>query len=168
MNIVLIGMPGAGKSTLGVLLAKRMNLGFADVDLLIQQGTGRKLQEIIDEDGLAAFWAIERDTVLRFSPADTVVATGGSAVLDDDAAKHLRSLGPVLYLEVPKEELFPRLTNLATRGIAMKKGETIEDVYAYREPIYRKWADATVDAHTGTPWDAVLRMEEAVKKLSGS
>lgn len=164
-NIVLIGMPGAGKSTLGVLLAKRMNRNFTDTDLLIQQAAGRKLQEIIDEDGLDAFNRLERDIICAFRTEETVIATGGSAVLDDAAAKHLKTLGPVIYLEVPKEELFPRLTNLSTRGIAMKPGETMEDVFAYREPIYKRWADATVDAHTGSAWDAVLRIEEAVKAL---
>ena len=164
MNIVLIGMPGAGKSTLGVLLAKRMNLEFVDTDLLIQRKVGRTLQDVLDKDGLEAFTKLEREVICSFRAEDTVVATGGSAVLDEETARYLKSLGTVVYLEVPKEELFPRLTNLTTRGIAMHPGETIEDVFAYREPIYKKWADVTVDAHTGTVWDAVLRIEKAVKK----
>lgn len=143
-NIILIGMPGAGKSTVGVILAKTLGMDFLDTDLVICRNTGRTLQDILDGDGLEAFLQIEEDTVLGLAPRRTVIATGGSVPLRDGAMEHLKKQGKVLYLQVELEELRRRLSNIKTRGIAFGPGQTLDSLYAYRVPIYEKWADMTV------------------------
>ncbi|RME38683.1 MAG: shikimate kinase [Deltaproteobacteria bacterium] len=144
-NLVLIGMPGAGKSTVGVVLAKRLGLGFVDTDLLIQMRTGRRLQQIIDEDGLQAFRALEEQTVLEFDVCDAVIATGGSVVYSDKAMRHLAALGTLVYLEVPLTELEQRLHDMESRGLVIDPGATLADLYTERTPLYRRWADISID-----------------------
>ena len=148
-NIVLIGMPGSGKSTVGVLLAKALGYDFLDVDLVIQQREGALLQDILDTRGVEAFLDAEETAVCSVSCTDTVIAPGGSAVCREKAALHLKSLGPVVYLKVPLEELSQRIQNLSTRGIAMKPGETLADILAYRAPLYDKYADLVIDCGGG-------------------
>ena len=144
-NIVLIGMPGAGKSTVGVVLAKTAALEFVDTDLLIQKQTGRKLQEIIDNDGIDAFLKTEGDIISRVDCKNSVIATGGSAVFSEIAMNNLRRDGVIVFLDVPLAEIKRRVDNITTRGIAMKSGETLETVYNERLPLYKKYADITVD-----------------------
>ena len=144
-NITLIGMPGSGKSTAGVLLAKLLGYQFLDVDLLIQEREGALLQEILDRRGTAAFLDAEEAAVRSLDCRRTVIAPGGSAVCREEAALHLKGLGPVVYLQVPLEELTRRIHNLSTRGIAMEPGQTLADVMAFRDPLYRKYADLVVD-----------------------
>ncbi|RMF48560.1 MAG: shikimate kinase [Deltaproteobacteria bacterium] len=144
-NIILIGMPGAGKSTVGVVLAKRLGLGFVDTDLLIQMRTGRRLQQIIDEDGLAAFRALEEQTVMEFDVCDAVIATGGSVIYSDKAMRHLAAIGTLVYLDVPLTELEKRLHDMESRGLVIDPGSTLADLYAERTPLYRRWADLRVD-----------------------
>ncbi len=148
-NVTLIGMPGSGKSTVGVLLAKLLGFQFLDVDLLIQEREGALLQEILDSRGTAAFLDVEEAAVLSLNCRRTVIAPGGSAVCREGAALHLKRMGPVVYLRVPLKELERRVQNLSTRGIAMEPGQTLADVMAYREPLYRKYADLTVDCSPG-------------------
>ncbi len=148
-NITLIGMPGSGKSTVGVLLAKLMGYQFLDVDLLIQEREGALLQEILDLRGTAAFLDAEEAAVRTLSCRRTVIAPGGSAVCREGAALHLKGLGPVVYLQVSLEELTRRVQNLSTRGIAMEPGQTLADVMAFRDPLYRKYADLVVDCPPG-------------------
>lgn len=148
-NVTLIGMPGSGKSTAGVLLAKLLGFQFLDVDLLIQQREGALLQEILDSRGTAAFLDAEEAAVRTLNCRRHVIAPGGSAVCREGAALHLKSLGPVVYLQVPVEELSRRIRNLSTRGIAMEPGQTLADVLAYRDPLYRKYADLVVDCPPG-------------------
>ena len=148
-NIVLIGMPGSGKSTVGVLLAKALGYGFLDVDLVIQQQEGALLQDILDRRGVAAFLDAEEQAVCSVRCKRHVVAPGGSAVCREKAAMHLKSLGPVVYLKVPLEELSQRIQNLSTRGIAMEPGQTLADVMAFRAPLYDKYADLVVDCGRG-------------------
>ena len=148
-NITLIGMPGSGKSTVGVLLAKLLGYQFLDVDLLIQEREGALLQEILDRRGTDAFLDAEEAAVRSLNCRRTVIAPGGSAVCRDNAALHLKRLGPVVYLQVPLEELSRRIWNLSTRGIAMEPGQTLADVLAFRDPLYRKYADLTVDCPPG-------------------
>ena len=139
-NIVLIGMPAVGKSTIGVLLAKTLGFAFIDTDLIIQQSTGRLLQDIIDKDGLEAFCADEERAICSVSAGrNTVIATGGSAVYSREAMLHLKKHGVVYYLSLPHEELSKRLVNIKTRGIAKHPEETIEDVFRRRAnmPISR-------------------------------
>ena len=145
-NIVLIGMPAVGKSTIGVLLAKTLGFSFVDTDLIIQQQTGRLLQDIIDKDGLDAFCIAEERAICSVSESENaVIATGGSAVYSREAMLHLKKSGTVYYLSLPTEELQKRLSNIKTRGIAMRPGDSIADVFRRRAELYAEYADITVE-----------------------
>lgn len=144
-NVTLIGMPGSGKSTAGVLLAKTLGYRFLDTDLLIQQREEALLQEILDKKGVEGFLDVEEAAIRTLNCTDTVIAPGGSAVCRAGAIGHLKALGKVVYLHVPLVELERRIRNITTRGIAMEPGQTLADVYAAREPLYRQYADLTVD-----------------------
>lgn len=145
-NVVLIGMPACGKSTIGVLLAKALGFTFIDTDIVIQQETGRLLQDIIDSDGLDAFCIAEERAICSVnSESGCVIATGGSAVYSRTAMLHLKEHGLVYYLSLPTEEVEKRLTNIKSRGIAMRRGDTIEDVFRRRRALYEEYADITID-----------------------
>lgn len=144
-NVVLIGMPGCGKSTLGIVVAKMLCMDFLDVDLLIQKKIGMSLQEYIDRNGVDAFLEVEADTLEEIECENTIISTGGSAPLTERGAKTLAALGKVVYISLPCEEIERRVKNLATRGIAMRKGETLRDIYTQRAPIYERCADVTVN-----------------------
>lgn len=144
-NIILIGMPGAGKSTVGVILAKSMLFGFCDTDLLIQNETGESLCETISKQGIEEFIKLEERVICRQEFSGMVVATGGSAVYGENAMKKLKECGIVVYLKVSPEELEKRVKNIQTRGIAMKNGTTLAELYEKRAPIYEKYADITVE-----------------------
>ena len=144
-NIVLVGMPGSGKSTLGVLLAKAIGYSFVDTDLIISRMAEKTLQRILDEDGLEAFLELEQKVGQELVCDTTVIATGGSMVLCPSAMENLKKYGYVLYIDVPLDEIKRRVTNITTRGIAFGKGETLDDVYRLREPLYNKYADIVVD-----------------------
>jgi shikimate kinase len=148
-NIVLIGMPGSGKSTVGVILAKTLGMDFVDTDLLICKREGSTLQEILDSKGLEEFLNIEERTALDTDLRGTVIATGGSVPLRDAAMEHLRKNGTIVFLDVPLPELERRISNIVTRGIAFAPGQTLADIYAIRLPIYRRWADISVVAGSG-------------------
>lgn len=145
-NIVLIGMPSSGKSTVGVILAKTLGMGFLDTDLTIQQREGELLQTLIDNFGMKRFLEIEEESILSIHPDNTVIATGGSAVFGSRAMEYLRSIGDIVYLELDYPELERRLHNIKTRGIAAEKGETLLDIYNKRIPIYEVWAQVTVNS----------------------
>lgn len=161
-NIILIGMPGCGKSTMGVLLAKIAGYGFIDSDLLIQQREGRKLYRIIEEDGLDYFKWIENEVNASIEADSTVIATGGSVVYGDEAMAHLKEIGTVVYLKVPVDELERRIHNMAKRGIVMKSGETIKDLYAERTGLYEKYADVIIDCSDG---DLAANAEAVARRL---
>ena len=144
-NLVLIGMPGAGKSTVGVVLAKRLGLGFVDTDLLIQLRAGKQLQEIIDKEGLQKFRRLEEQALLEFDVCNTVIATGGSAVYSDAAMRHLGQIGTIIFLDLPLAELEQRLQDMATRGLVIDPNATLADLYDERLPLYRGWADITIE-----------------------
>ena len=156
-NIILIGMPGCGKSTIGVLLAKNLAYGFLDSDLVIQEQSGRKLQEMIDEMGPEAFSAFEDAVNATLIPHNTVIATGGSAVYGTRAMEHFREIGTVVYLNASYETIEKRIRNFATRGIVIPEGQTFRDVYNERTALYEKYADITVDvdADKADIWDVV-------------
>lgn len=144
-NITLIGMPGSGKSTVGVLLAKALGYGFLDVDLIIQQREGALLQDILNARGTEAFLDAEAAAVKSIVCQRCVIAPGGSAVCRPDAAEHLKRLGRLVYLHLSYDALEGRIHNMATRGIAFAPGQTLKDVYDYRVPLYRQYADITVN-----------------------
>ena len=146
-NVVLIGMPGAGKSSVGVVLAKMLKCDFLDGDLVIQNKHEKTLQELINEHGPSGFLAIENNILKEINVQQTVIATGGSAVYSTGAMQHLRAIGTVVYLEISYEELAERLGNLQERGVVLKDGigMSLADLYAERLPLYEQWANVTVD-----------------------
>ncbi len=143
-NIVLIGMPGSGKSTVGVLLAKALQRDFLDTDVTLQAKEGRGLQEIIDQEGLDFFRRIEERHILSLDCRACVIATGGSVVYYPAAMAHLASSGVVIHLDLDLPSLTKRLTNLHLRGVVRVAGQTLNDLYAQRKPFYRKYAQITV------------------------
>lgn len=145
-NIVLIGMPGAGKSTVGVVLAKILGFRFLDSDLLIQEREKRLLCDIIAQDGLEGFLRIEEEVNAGIQAENTVIATGGSAVYGAKAMEHLKEIGTVIYIRLPFEEICARVGDIKRRGIALKEGQSFEELYRERCPLYEKYADMTVDA----------------------
>jgi shikimate kinase len=163
-NIVLIGMPGAGKSTVGVLLAKTLGCKFIDTDLLVQEETERFLQEIIDTDGPDAFMAIEEKTVLSLHRNRAVIATGGSVVYSRRAMAHLKEHGVVVYLQVSYDEMVKRLKNITTRGIVLHPGQDLRALYNERVPLYEQYADITVNCTEGHFEDSVERIAGELKR----
>ncbi len=158
-NIVLIGMPGCGKSTVGVILAKTFGIGFVDTDLIIQQREKRLLQDIIDTDGIENFLDIEAESVKTLDCDNSVVATGGSVVFREDAVKHLKKNGKIFFLNVSLSEIKNRLDNISTRGVAAEKSQTIEDIFDERYPLYIKYADYVLDLENSN-------VEQTVEKIS--
>ena len=146
-NVVLIGMPGAGKSTAGVVLAKMLGYGFIDGDLLIQEQQGATLQQIIDAEGADAFLAIENDALCSLECSRCVIAPGGSAVYSPAAMAHLAANGVVAYLRVSLESLNERLGNLDQRGVVFSGAsvKSLEDLYAQRAALYEQYAHITID-----------------------
>ncbi len=145
MNIVLIGMPGSGKSTVGVLLAKSMLLDFIDTDLIIQNKLSLPLQEIIKQKGTAAFIEIEDNILSELKSNNSVIATGGSAVYGENAMQNLKKDAKTIYLKLPLSEIEKRINNIKTRGIVMAKNETLADIYEARTPLYEEYADITIN-----------------------
>ena len=143
-NIVLIGMPGSGKSTAGVLLAKVLGYDFVDTDLLIQLRESRTLEELLGERGIDGFLDIEGEVCGSLTAERTVIATGGSVIYRETAMRHLSEQGLVVYLQVELDELTARLNDLAGRGVALREGQTLAELYAERIVLYERWAEVTV------------------------
>ena len=162
MNVILIGMPGCGKSTVGVLLAKSLLCEFVDTDLLIQTRYGKSLCELIAKNGLDRFKEMENEVLCSLSCDRHVIATGGSAVYGDEAMRHLRENGMTVYLKLPPEDIVARIQNITTRGIAMKEGCTIADLYEERSPLYERYADITIDCTSLTAEECVSIVAERV------
>jgi shikimate kinase len=156
-NIVLTGMPGSGKSTIGVILAKELCMDFVDTDELIQSREGMTLQEIIDTTGQEAFVELEKKYIMELDVAGTVIAPGGSVVLYEDAISSLKQSGTVVFLHVPIDIITPRI-NLLDRGTVRNPGETLDDVWRYRKPLYRKYADVIIDCGRMEQMEIVLRI----------
>lgn len=144
-NVILIGMPGAGKSTVGVVLAKKKGCRFLDSDLLIQERYDALLHELITEYGTDGFLKIEEEVNASIDVKRTVIATGGSVVYGRRAMEHLREIGTVVYLQLSCGTIRERLGDLNERGVALREGQTFEDLYRERTPLYEKYADVTVD-----------------------
>ncbi len=145
-NVILIGMPGSGKSTVGVILAKLLACDFVDTDLLIQQADGRPLQRIVDEDGYLALRAIEERVICALECHDTVIATGGSAPYSEQAMHHLGGGGTIVFLDVDLEMITRRIGDYATRGLAKRPEQTLADLFVERRELYTRYADLTVAA----------------------
>lgn len=161
-QVILTGMPASGKSTIGLLLAKSTCRDFIDTDLILQKREKSTLQKMIDQNGME--WFVQHETAAMRSLSQDlppgIIATGGSVVLSDDAMKHLQSLGQIIFIDVPLADLKKRLNNIHTRGIAMIPGQSLEDIYKQRLPLYRKYADYILDAGS-------CKAEELVEKLTG-
>lgn len=167
MNITLIGMPGSGKSTVARLLSKKLGYTFLDVDPLIVKSYGApNLQAVLDSLGTEAFLDAEAEVISALSCENTVLAPGGSAVLREKGALHLKSLGPVIYLKPSVEALTRRLGNLATRGVTLAPGQTLRDLYAYRSPYYEKYADVTIAGDQPRPEDTLALVLSALETLT--
>ncbi|MGM0462025.1 MAG: shikimate kinase [Fibrobacterota bacterium] len=162
-NITLIGMPGAGKSTVGIILAKSTARGFIDTDVLIQINEQKSLQDILDSQGHMALRDIEESVILRLNLADHIIATGGSAVYGDRAMMHLKKHSTVVYLHASLEEIERRIPNFKTRGIARRPGQSLEDLFTERSRLYRHYADFTVETE-GKTLDAIA--DEIAEKTS--
>lgn len=163
-NIVLIGMPGAGKSTLGVVLAKILGMDFVDGDILIQNQAGNTLQKIIDAQGVDGFLQVENDVLAAVDVQNTVISTGGSAIYSDEAMRHLTDIGTVVYLDVSLEELRSRLGSLHERGVVMRKGVSmsLDEIFEERGPLYRKYAEVTLQTDGLTVREATRKLVDAL------
>ena len=157
-NIVLIGMPASGKSTAGVILAKVLGKKFIDTDLVIQEREKALLADIIKDKGVAGFMKTEEEAILSVDVKNTVIATGGSAVYGEKAMEHLKENGTVVYLKVEKDELFKRLTDIKERGVVLREGENIEEMYDSRIALYEKYADIIIEERDST-------IEETIRKI---
>ena len=146
-NIVLIGMPGAGKSTVGVVLAKNMGLRFLDSDICIQEQENSLLHEIIARDGLDGFIKVENRVNASLDVENSVIATGGSVIYGKEAMDHLGAIGTIVYLKLPYEEIEERIGDLTKRGVAVCDGQTLLDLYKERVPLYENYADITINCY---------------------
>jgi len=144
-NLILIGMPGCGKSTVGVVLAKALGMDFIDSDLVIQKVAGKRLSQIIDESGDEGFREVENRVNAQLEAENSIIATGGSVVYGEEAMRHLKAIGTVIYLRLSCEAIEERLGDLHARGVTIRPGWTLQDLYNERIPLYERWADITVD-----------------------
>ena len=157
-NIILIGMPTSGKSTVGVIAAKILGMDFVDTDILIQQRTCKRLSTIIEEDGADAFLKCEEETLLSLDACNCVIATGGSAIYSEKAMAHLGKEAVIVYLKVDKNELNRRLKDVKGRGVVLRESESIDDMFETRIKLYERYADITVS-------EEGLTLEETVERL---
>ena len=157
-NIIFIGMPASGKSTVGVVVAKRLGLGFVDTDLLIQAQEKKLLKEIIEEVGNEGFLKIENQVNRDLMVEDSVISPGGSVVYCEEAMNHFKEIGTVVYLQVPFETINQRISNAKNRGVVLKDGQTLKDLYNERTALFEKYADYTIP-ETG------LSLEETIDKV---
>ena len=162
LNIILIGMPGAGKSTVGVLLAKRLGYNFVDTDLLLQSQQQCRLQQLIAREGLENFKVIEEQVLIELTTIHSVVATGGSAVYSERAMGRLRTLGQLVFIDIPLEELLGRVHDMDNRGLVIGPNETYENLYKERLPLYQKYAEVTIPGGGMTVEAVAAEIEKSV------
>ena len=154
-NIVLIGMPASGKSTVGVQLAKWLSMGFIDTDLLVQARAGESMQAFQDTNGMEAYRTLECDTAGSLVCENCVIATGGSVVYCDSAMQHLKAIAKIIFLDVPVEAIMQRIGSMAERGVVIQPGMTLDDLHAERRPLYLQYADEVIDC-SGKGQDQLL------------
>lgn len=166
-NVVLIGMPGAGKSTLGVVLAKIMNYDFVDADLVIQGKRNQTLQAIIDACGPLGFLEVENQILSEIEANETVISTGGSAIYSEEAMAHLKEIGVIVYLKISYEQLVGRLSDLQERGVVLKGGigMSLKELYVERKPLYEQYAEITVDVEDLTITAGARKVTDAVRRF---
>lgn len=162
-NIVLIGMPGSGKSTCGVLAAKALLKNFFDTDLLLQGMEEEKLQDIIDKKGIDYFLNAEEKAILSLDINATVIATGGSVVYSQRAMEHLKSMGRVIYLHLDYDTMVKRIKNITTRGVVLKSGTSLLDMYNERLPLYKQYADDVIYCDKNTVEETVEQIVRLIK-----
>lgn len=162
-NIILTGMPGVGKSTVGVVLAKSLGMRFVDSDLLIQERYKKLLHELIEERGIEGFLLAEDEVNASIQTDNAVIATGGSVVYGKNAMEHLKQIGTIVYLKLSCRELAVRLGDLNERGVVIKDGQDLEGLYAERIPYYEKYADLTIDCENKMIKDIVARIKTCVE-----
>lgn len=162
-NVVLIGMPGAGKSTIGVILAKVLGFSFIDSDLLIQEQEGCLLKDIIKEKGIEGFQTIENQVNRSINTENSVIATGGSIIYCPEAMDHLRKIGIVVYIELSYETINKRLGNIRQRGVVFREGQTLKSLYEERCPLYEKYAHITINGENMGVEELMEKIVHAVK-----
>ena len=162
-NIILIGMPASGKSTAGVVLAKVLGCDFIDTDLLVQNREGRRLEELIREKGIERFLDIECEVCRTLQAENTVIATGGSVIYREPAIRHLKELGAMVYLSVDFETLRNRLYNVMERGVVLRDGQTLDDLYRERTALYERYADIIVEEGSQTLEETVSAVKAALE-----
>ena len=163
-NITLIGMPGAGKSTIGIILAKNLGMGFIDTDVLIQINQQKTLQEIIDETDHLHLRDIEEQEVLKLNVRNHVIATGGSVVYSERAMSHLQAISHIVFLDVTFEELERRIHNFESRGIAKREDQTFQELFDERRALYRRYAEITLDGNALDQEELAVEVAGAVAK----
>ncbi len=161
-NIVLVGMPGVGKSTLGVILAKILGYRFLDADLVIQEREGKLLKEIIEDEGVEGFMSVENEVNASIECERTIIATGGSVIYGKEAMEHLKDIGEIIYLKADYDVLNKRLSNLKGRGVVLKDGQDLKDLYEERTPMYEYYADYVIDE---TNCDIEQTIEKILEKI---
>jgi shikimate kinase len=162
-NLVFIGMPGVGKSTVGVILAKVLGYKFIDSDIVIQEKENRLLHEIISSEGVEGFIEIENQINASIEADHSIIATGGSVVYGKEAMEHLKSIGRVIYLKVSYEQIEKRLSDIKGRGVALRVGQTLKDLYIERTALYEKYADIVIDEENLTVEETIASIIEAIK-----
>lgn len=165
-NIVLIGMPGVGKSTVGVILAKVLGYQFVDSDLVIQKEEGKLLKEIIAEVGPEGFIEVENRINASLEAEHSVIATGGSVVYGKEAMEHLKEIGTIVYLSLPFDEISKRLSDIKGRGVVLKMGQTLKDLYEERVLLYEAYADIQIDESGLNVEETIERIIETMKLLN--
>ncbi len=163
-NLTLIGMPGAGKSTIGIILAKNMSLGFIDTDVLIQINQQKSLQQILDESDHLNLRAIEENEILKLNVSNHVIATGGSAAYSEKAMMHLQRISTIIFLEVSFAEIERRIRNFSSRGIAKAAHQTFQQLFDERQILYRKYAEMTVHCDGFDQEEIAMHIAQEVRR----
>ena len=165
-NLILIGMPASGKSTVGVILAKVLGYGFIDTDILIQRAEKKRLAQIINEVGVDGFLEVENRVNASVEADHCVIATGGSAVYGEDAMRHFKEIGHIMYLKTDFETIRKRLGNIRQRGVALREGQTLRDLYDERSVLYEKYADTVIE-ESGDAEDVVVSILKVIQSGGG-